>query len=135
MHRSWLQNCKSTFKISKVCHTTAGEQNLRPPPKRCVTFANTITEEFSAEMDLIDSASSAAIDVINDWVENKTEGKIKELLRPGFVNAATGLVLISTNFFEGAWFFQFRESATVSDVFYKSDGQTVEVKNPPKTRV
>ena len=40
---------------------------------------------------------------INQWVEDKTKDKIKELLKPGTLNAQSRLVLTNAIYFKGDW--------------------------------
>ncbi|KAG8442445.1 hypothetical protein GDO86_011289 [Hymenochirus boettgeri] len=40
---------------------------------------------------------------INDWVKQKTEGRIKDLLQPGTVDSLTRLVLVNAIYFKGNW--------------------------------
>nr|XP_044991151.1 serpin B8 isoform X1 [Jaculus jaculus]XP_044991152.1 serpin B8 isoform X1 [Jaculus jaculus]XP_044991153.1 serpin B8 isoform X1 [Jaculus jaculus]XP_044991154.1 serpin B8 isoform X1 [Jaculus jaculus] len=49
---------------------------------------------------------------INDWVMEKTEGKISELLGPGTVHPLTKLVLVNAMYFKGKWNEQFDRKYT-----------------------
>ncbi|XP_028631441.1 serpin B8 [Grammomys surdaster] len=49
---------------------------------------------------------------INDWVLEKTEGKISEVLSPGTVCPVTKLVLVNAMYFKGKWKAQFDRKYT-----------------------
>lgn len=49
---------------------------------------------------------------INDWVSEKTEGKISEVLSPGTVCPLTKLVLVNAMYFKGKWKAQFDRKYT-----------------------
>ena len=49
---------------------------------------------------------------INNWVESKTNQKIKDFLPAGSVNSNTKIVLVNAIYFKGKWLTQFDTSAT-----------------------
>ncbi|MEI6891760.1 MAG: serpin family protein [Pontiella sp.] len=49
---------------------------------------------------------------INQWVETKTDGKIKDLIGKGTLTSATRLVLANAIYFKGNWANPFRKEAT-----------------------
>ncbi|BFZ05358.1 hypothetical protein BsWGS_08396 [Bradybaena similaris] len=59
---------------------------------------------------------------INDYVEDKTHGIIKDLLPKGSVDASTVTVLINTIFFNGTWQIQFQAGDTQIKDFQKLGG-------------
>jgi serpin B len=71
------------------------------------------------------SATEAARSFINQWVEQKTEDKIKDLLAPGSVNKDTRLVLTNAIYFKGDWQMKFNKARTADDDFHLSPGQNV----------
>jgi serpin B len=62
---------------------------------------------------------------INQWVEQKTEDKIKDLLPPGSLTPATRLVLTNAIYFKGDWQTQFDKASTKEEDFHLSTAQTV----------
>ncbi|XP_066480560.1 uncharacterized protein [Tiliqua scincoides] len=54
---------------------------------------------------------------INDWVEEKTAGKIQNLLAPGIINSLTRLVLVNAIYFKGNWANQFLRDRTMEKPF------------------
>ncbi|NWT91068.1 SPB6 protein, partial [Lanius ludovicianus] len=54
---------------------------------------------------------------INGWVEERTEGKIRNLLAQGIVNSLTRLVLVNAIYFKGSWEKQFNKERTTEMPF------------------
>jgi serpin B len=65
--------------------------------------------------------------IINDWVSDQTEGKIKDLIPPGVIDATTRLVLANAIYFKANWAHQFDEGDTMDGQFTLLDGSTVHV--------
>ena len=76
---------------------------------------------FNAEIQEIDIFDSESPKMINQWVEEKTNGKIEEIidspLDPDLVT-----VLINAIYFKGDWKYEFDESQTEDRTFYLKDG-------------
>jgi serpin B len=72
-------------------------------------------------------APEPARERINDWVEEKTAGKIVDLLPAGVVTPLTRLVLTDAVHFLGLWRSPFDPSATRDSHFRRADGSTVSV--------
>lgn len=64
---------------------------------------------------------------INDWVEDQTESRIKDLIPQGAIDTLTRLVLTNAVYFNAAWQSQFEESATSPGTFSLIDGNDVTV--------
>lgn len=62
---------------------------------------------------------------INSLVNQRTNGLIKNLLRPGFITPDTAMVLVSTIFFKGQWKYPFDKSRTKKEIFYSTRKRTV----------
>ncbi|MCR3922488.1 MAG: serpin family protein, partial [Firmicutes bacterium] len=80
---------------------------------------------YDAEVETLDYAQSDAYAIINNWVEEKTEGKIKDLFEP--LDADTRLVLVNALYFNGEWTEAFAEELTQSADFTLNDGSTKSV--------
>lgn len=65
---------------------------------------------------------------INGWVEEKTENKIKELLKQGTVTSMTRLALVNAIYFKGNWMNRFDEANTKEMPFRVSENETKSVK-------
>ncbi len=80
-----------------------------------------MTEKFYQapleELDFVQAAEEARLR-INGWVEEKTQEKIKDLIQPGVLDAATRLVLTNAIYFKGDWRSQFKKEVTEKAPFY-----------------
>ncbi len=77
-------------------------------------FIDTAQRYYSAEvtnLDFINTPEDSRI-IINDWVEDETENKIKDLLPSGSIDPVTRLVITNAIYFKGTWVKQFEETAT-----------------------
>ncbi|XP_037376664.1 leukocyte elastase inhibitor-like [Talpa occidentalis] len=77
-------------------------------------FLASTQELYGAELASVDfqGASEGARRVINQWVQEQTEGKIPEMLAAGVVGSMTKLVLVNAIYFKGTWQDEFREEET-----------------------
>ncbi|MCM1986864.1 serpin family protein [Methanococcoides seepicolus] len=65
--------------------------------------------------------------VINSWVENKTNDKIKDLLSEGSIDGNTRLIITNAVYFNGTWLEEFEEAGTRKRVFHLSNGKEKKV--------
>ena len=89
-------------------------------------FAQNNRDYFNAEIQEIDIFDSESPKMINQWVKEKTNGKIEEIvdspLDPDLVT-----ILINAIYFKGDWKYEFDESQTEDRPFYLKDGSTKDV--------
>ncbi|MGZ2369800.1 serpin family protein [Ancylomarina sp. YFZ004] len=64
-------------------------------------FKNNIKEFYEAEFRIEDFSNPATLDAINDWVEDKTEGEIQNIL--GKIDPNAFMYLINAIYFKGEW--------------------------------
>lgn len=65
--------------------------------------------------------------IINLWVEEKTNNKIKDIIPPGGINEDTKVVLTNTIYFKGEWENKFAKAFTTLGEFNIDTKRTVEV--------
>jgi len=65
--------------------------------------------------------------IINHWVEEQTNNRIKDLIPPGVLNQLTRLVLTNAIYFKGKWENQFLKENTKEEEFIVSPEKKVEV--------
>ena len=86
-------------------------------------FAQNNKDYYNAEIQEIDINDSGSPKMINNWVKDKTNGKIGEIvespLDPDLVT-----VLINAIYFKGDWKYEFDKSQTEDRPFYSADGTT-----------
>jgi serpin B len=90
-------------------------------------FLKLTSSDYGAGFNRVDfkGAPEAAQATINQWVEEKTEDKIKNLLPAGSITPATRLVLTNAIYFKGDWQSQFDKTLTKDEDFHPSATQTV----------
>jgi serine protease inhibitor len=78
------------------------------------SFEKTAVDDYHAMLKELDFAKEAekARQTINQWVEEQTKDKIKELLKPGIPDPSTRLVLTNAIYFKSAWQNEFNEKVT-----------------------
>ncbi|XP_033848847.3 serpin B6-like isoform X1 [Acipenser ruthenus] len=81
---------------------------------------------YQAELEAVDfvTASEAARQNINSWVQSQTKDKIQNLLAEGTVDTLTRLVLVNAIYFKGNWGKKFSESETKERPFRLSKNGT-----------
>ncbi|XP_074478835.1 leukocyte elastase inhibitor-like [Sebastes fasciatus] len=87
-------------------------------------------KHYNAELESVDykTNTEAARVNINTWVEEQTQGKIKDLLAQGVLDDTTRLVLVNAIYFKGNWNKQFKEDSTVEAQFRVNKTDTKPVK-------
>ncbi|NXN33306.1 SPB6 protein, partial [Nycticryphes semicollaris] len=70
------------------------------------------------------NASEDSRKQINGWVEERTEGKIQNLLAEGILNSLTRLVLVNAIYFKGNWEKQFNKQTTAERPFHINKNET-----------
>ncbi|XP_041665079.1 leukocyte elastase inhibitor-like isoform X3 [Cheilinus undulatus] len=93
-------------------------------------FLESTKKHYEAELEMVDfiTGFEAARLNINNWVEGKTQGKIKDLLAQGVVDSLTRLVLVNAIYFKGKWSEQFEEWMTWPTPFRLTKNETKTVK-------
>jgi serpin B len=63
---------------------------------------------------------------INDWVAEKTQGRIRDLIAPRLLDKLTRLVLTNAIYFKGTWEREFRKEETSDQIFHAAPGNQVQ---------
>ncbi|XP_029355197.1 leukocyte elastase inhibitor [Echeneis naucrates] len=83
-------------------------------------------KHYKADAKAVDfiGAPEACREEINSWVEQETENKIKDLLKPGTVTPMTRLALVNAIYFKGNWMHHFDETNTKEMPFKVNKDET-----------
>src|SRR5262249_6951026 len=90
-------------------------------------FVKLTQDNYGAALHGVDFAGDpeGARKTINAWVEKETQGKIKDLLQPGVLDAMTRLVLTNAVYFKGDWGSPFKKDRTRDGDFHLSSARKV----------
>jgi serpin B len=93
-------------------------------------FLDLLARNYGAGVHLADFVTKAdsVRSEINDWVSNKTEGKIQNLIAPGGLDPLTRMVLVNAIYFKADWQNQFDPNSTQDGPFHLVDGSQIQVK-------
>uniref|UniRef100_A0A096MIJ2 Serpin B6 n=2 Tax=Poecilia TaxID=8080 RepID=A0A096MIJ2_POEFO len=82
-------------------------------------FLTQTKTHYNSEPEAVDfrTSSEEARVKINNWVEEKTQGKIKDMVAEGGVDNMTRMVLVNALYFKGDWFMPFSMEKTYKSKF------------------
>jgi len=91
------------------------------------SFLNTVKKYYGGGVTNLDFAkeTEASRVIINEWVEEQTNNKIKDLIPPGILSPMTRMVLTNAIYFKGNWLTQFDPEDTSDQQFRVSSSKTV----------
>jgi len=91
-------------------------------------FVKLVEDQYGGHLEQVDFVKTAekARRTVNTWVEKQTNGKIKDLIGQGSLDAMTRLVLTNAIYFKGNWARQFKEDQTRDEPFTLLDGGKVQ---------
>jgi serine protease inhibitor len=140
MSRALETQAISLDDLNRAYATLRGELE-NPAPKVQLQIANSLwarrgvgfnqsfiqrnQKSFGAEVSVLDFDSPSAPATINSWVNEKTKGKINQIVDR--IDAQTLLFLINAIYFKGAWTKEFDKSKTKDEDFHSSPGQSKRV--------
>ncbi len=95
-------------------------------------FIDACTEYFDALVKEVNFQDPATLDLINGWVDENTNGRITEILKPP-VDPNIAMLLMNAIYFKGDWTNQFEDTATFDSYFYPTSESPVECRMMSKT--
>uniref|UniRef100_A0A8C0U4V2 Leukocyte elastase inhibitor n=1 Tax=Cyanistes caeruleus TaxID=156563 RepID=A0A8C0U4V2_CYACU len=124
-------NDPNTKYILRTANRLYGEKTLEFLP----SFIESSQKSYHAGLEQMDflHAWEDSRRQINGWVEEKTEGKIQNLLAEGTLNSFTRLVLVNAIYFKGNWKEQFNKKSTTEWEFRINKNETRPVQMMFKT--
>ncbi|MGD9405711.1 MAG: serpin family protein [Anaerolineae bacterium] len=111
---------KQSFRLN-IANALWGQEGYRFQPE----FLDLLAANYGAEIRSVDFREKGASAAINDWVSQKTEGRIEELVPPEALDASTGLALTNAVYFKAAWASPFERRRTQRGVFHLLDGSMI----------
>ncbi|XP_043281346.1 alaserpin-like [Venturia canescens] len=95
-------------------------------PKR--EFIEVTAQAFRSAVQKIEfEKSTEAVNTINEWSRNRTNGHVESVLQPGDVNEDTSMVLVTAVYFKGTWMKNFVVENTREQPFYLEDGTEIKI--------
>lgn len=88
-------------------------------------FADHVQTQYAAECANLDFGNGSSIQTINNWVSQKTFGKIPSIVTQ--LTPANYFVLLNCAYFRARWSTPFQENRTLPRDFYLSDGNVIQV--------
>ncbi len=90
-------------------------------------FVDVDKKFYDAEVKALDFANTeGSKKTINSWVDDKTKGKITEIVDD--ITTDNIMFLINAVYFKGKWKYEFKKDNTVDEPFHFTDGKTESVK-------
>ncbi|XP_051825893.1 serpin B6-like isoform X2 [Antechinus flavipes] len=120
VHQSFQSFLKETDKTSGQCQLRIANRLFGEKTHDFISsFKESCQKFYHSNMEELDfaNASEEARKYINKWVEEKTEGKIVELLTNDSITQWTSLVLVNAIYFKGKWEEKFDKDRTREQMF------------------
>ena len=115
---------KDRFQLS-IANSTWAQQDYSFLP----TYLDLVALNYGASIHLVDfrNAAEQARKQVNDWVSERTNKRIQDILPIGSVDPRTALVLANAIYFKAQWEAEFDAGFTSPGPFHLLDGSTVDV--------
>ena len=93
------------------------------------SFLDLLAESYGAGVRPVDFRGSPEESrvTINDWVAERTEDRIRDLIPPDVISTLTRMVLTNAIYFNAGWQYPFEEGGTGTAPFHRLDGSSVGV--------
>ncbi|MEA3450686.1 MAG: serpin family protein, partial [Bacteroidota bacterium] len=86
-------------------------------------FSSVVKDNYEAEIENLSFSDPNSVEIINNWVKKKTEGKIPKL----FDALKGNLIFVNALYFYGEWHSKFDENLTQNRDFYLADSSKTQV--------
>jgi serine protease inhibitor len=92
------------------------------------SYMDLVKSHYKAKLNPLDFGDApAAAKAINDWVEDKTNDRIKDILKASDIDPLTKLALVNAIYFKGNWKHQFKKERTRDQDFTVGAGSRIRV--------
>lgn len=88
-------------------------------------YLTRVAQYYYSRVQDLDFSKSNAPDIINEWIEDATRGKIDRMISE--IDPMVMMYLINAIYFKGDWTYPFDEELTGAGDFYLEDGSKVDV--------
>jgi serpin B len=104
----------------RVANALWGQEEVAFDP----AYRELLAARYGARLEPVDfvRATEEARAAINRWAEEETEGRIRDLVPPGALDAMTRLVLTNAIYFKASWKHRFDEARTAEAPFHLAGG-------------
>ena len=88
------------------------------------SYLDTVMVNYGASLKTLDYLNNPknSTDSINNWVEKKTNSKIKDLIPQGAISQHTKMVISNATYFKGNWKKEFSQEQSKKEMFTQFDG-------------
>ena len=116
---AWLEASGGEYEMA-VANALWGQEGVALQAE----FLDLIARQYGGAMHGLDfrHAAEVARQAINRWVDDKTRGKIRDLIPPDGLSDQTRLVIADAVYFKGAWVEKFPKDLTHDEPFHLEDG-------------
>ena len=90
---------------------------VKPP------YIDAMGSAFDARIEGLDFGNPSALETMNQWASDNTNGKIPKVLEE--ISAEAVMFLMNALYFKGSWTQQFDENGTFEDLFFLDDGTEI----------
>lgn len=91
------------------------------------TFAQNMKKYYKAEIEKINITSQETFKTINDWIKEKTNGKIEKIVERPLDDKEIVSILINAIYFKGQWLKEFDANLTENRTFYLNNQSIKEI--------
>ncbi|XP_019643332.1 PREDICTED: uncharacterized protein LOC109484493 [Branchiostoma belcheri] len=92
------------------------------------TYIDGVERHYGSDVGRVNFGDAkVASDMINNWVEEKTQQKIHDLIQEDMLNDLTRVVLVNAIYFKGQWADMFDPYDTADMPFYRTEEDSVDI--------
>ena len=94
------------------------------------SFLDSVKTVFNEPVNTLDfkNKPSESAEIINEWVNGKTQGKIPTIITPEQISPQMKMIILNAVFFRGKWAHRFEEGLTATAPFYAKPDLTLQMK-------
>ena len=90
-------------------------------------YVDTVKTYYDSQVQNVDFITNDGVNTINEWVKEKTEDKIQEILAQDSTDELTRMVITNAMYFKGKWVYPFDSRNTSDETFWVDASTSVKV--------